>query len=189
MKKIILPAAILMALSISFNSAAQQNVLIEELPRLSEIEFNTIENNQSERIIREAATQAPDQYSIIILSGDNTINKQNTARWLAQKINVPIYRVNLLQVVSMNFEEIQRDLNIIFEEAKNKNRVLFFDEGDALFGNRTGVTDNHDKYDNEAINYFSDQVEKYKGSTIISVTASNNINPLVFEKYVRFIIH
>ncbi len=189
MKKIILSTAIAAATCISFTSSAQQNVFLQELPRLSEVEFTTIESNQSVRIKREAATRAPGQHNVIILSGNNTADKQNTARWLAQKINMPIYKISLSLVVAANFEETKRNLNIIFEAAKNKPWVLFFDEGDALFGRRRGVTDSHDRYDNEASDYFTRQVEKYRGSIILSVTASNNINPFIFEKYVRFFIH
>jgi SpoVK/Ycf46/Vps4 family AAA+-type ATPase len=189
MKKNIFQAAILMAVGFSLSSSRLQNTLTQELTRLSPIEYNTVENCLSASIKREAETRIPGQHNVIILSGNSSISKQNTARWLAQKINVPIYRIDLSQVVAEYFEETQKNLNLIFEMAKNKNWVLFFDEGDALFGRRTPVKDAHDKYDNETTNYFASQVEKYRASIIISVTASNNINPFIFEKYVRFSIH
>lgn len=189
MKKIITPALLLIGICLSFGTAAQQNPLLQEMTRLSDTEFNTIGNAQTTRIKREAATRMPGQHNVIILSGDNAINKQNTAQWLAQKTGVSIFRIRLSEVVSPDISITKRNLRLVFEAAANKDWVLFFDEGDALFGRRGTVANGHDRYDTEGTNYFAEQVERYRGSIIISVTASNNINPFIFEKYVRFRIH
>jgi ATPase family associated with various cellular activities (AAA) len=189
MKQIIVLAEILIALCITLNLSAQENAFMQKISLLDQTELRTIENNLPAVIIREAATRAPGQFNAIILSGNSNINKQHTASYLAQKVNAFVYRVDLSLVVSKNILETEKNINVIFEAAKNKNCVLFFDEGDALFGRRTTVNDAHGRYDNEGTNYFIRQVEKYRSSIIISVKAENNINPLIFEKFVWFSIN
>jgi hypothetical protein len=57
-----------------------------------------------------------------------------------------------------------------------------------LFGRRSPVKDGHDRYDNEATNYFLHLVNKYRGSVIISITADRQVNPAIFEKFIRLIV-
>jgi hypothetical protein len=75
-----------------------------------------------------------------------------------------------------------KTFGLVFEAAVNEQWVLLFEGGDALFGSRGQVADAHHRYDDEGTYYFNELVEHYRGTIIISVTASNNINPLIFEK-------
>lgn len=186
MKKLFTSALLLTGICLSLDTAAQQASFLQEMTRLNATDFNTIGNEQTTRMQREAATRIPGQHNVIILSGDNSINKLNTARWLAQKTGVAIYRVRLSDIVSPDISITKRNLRLVFEAAANKDWTLLFDEGDALFGRRGTIANSHDRYDTEGTNYFAEQVERHRGSIIISVTASNNINPFIFEKYVRF---
>ncbi len=189
MKEIIVLAEILIASSISLDLSAQENPLLQKLPALNTSELTVIENNLSLEMKREAATRTAGQFNAIIFTGADNTGKQNTARYLAKKIDAVIYRIDLSKVVSNNIGETEKNLAGIFEAVKNKNCLLYFDEAPALFGRRTPVSNAHDRYDNEGTNYFFRAVEKYRTSIIISVTVSNNINPLIFEKFVRFSIN
>lgn len=188
MKIIIVLAVLFVAVSNSTTAFAQQNVLMQQLPSLSEAEFKTIENDQSQRIIREAASRTPGQYNVVVLCGNYSTYKQNTARYLAQKTGMPVYRINLSLVVNKKNEETKSNLDEIFKAAKDKKWVLFFDEADALFGRRTGVKDANTRYDEAGTNYFIQLADQYRSSLIISVTVCARINPRIFEKYVRFYI-
>lgn len=162
---------------------------MQKLPALDGAEFIVIENGQSPTIKREAATRFPGQYSVIILSGSDAAKKQNTARYIAHQSSMPVYRIRLSLIVSADSTATAIKLRSIFETAKNKNWVLFFDEADALFGKRTDVQDGHDRYDNESIDYFNGLVQAYRGSIILSVSNAVLIHPCMYEKYVRFHIH
>lgn len=59
-------------------------------------------------------------------------------------------RTNLTAVTSQYIGETEKNLNRLIDSAETGNAVLFFDEADALFGKRTGVTDSHDRYANQA---------------------------------------
>ena len=162
---------------------------MQKLPALDGAEFIAIEKVQSPIIKREAAARFPGQHNVIILSGNDAGKKQNTARYIAYRSSIGVYRIQLSRIVNADTTSTAKKLLSIFETAKNKNCVLFFDEADALFGKRTDVQDGHDRYDNASINYFNGLVQAYRGSIILSVSNSVLIHPCLYEKYVRFHIH
>lgn len=176
--------ALLSTVCIAF--AVRENKFLQKMPVLEQSAFTKIENNLSRALSREAATRAPGQFSVIILSGKNNALKQNTAQYLAQKVNANIYKVDLSRVISTSTKGTEENFHIVFEAAKNKNCILYFDEAEALFGRRTVVKNAYDKYAKEETNYFVKLVERYRYPVIISITAPNNINPLIFEKYIWF---
>ena len=58
------------------------------------------------------------------------------------------YRVDLSVVVSKYVGETEENLSSLFEAARRRDWILFFDEADSLFGKRTAVKDSHDRYAN-----------------------------------------
>ncbi len=52
----------------------------------------------------------------------------------------------------------------IFAEAAAKGAILFFDEADALFGQRSEVKDSRDRYANIEVNYFCSGRRNIEGS-------------------------
>jgi SpoVK/Ycf46/Vps4 family AAA+-type ATPase len=49
-----------------------------------------------------------------------------------------VYRVDLTAVISKYIGETEQNLGRLFDAAERGGAVLFFDEADALFGERTG---------------------------------------------------
>lgn len=185
MKKINVATIVMIGLLGSLHSLSQETALLQKLPALNEAEVKSIEKNLHAAILREAVTRKHGQFSVLILSGQHKAKKQTAARYLAQKTQAEIYKVDLSMAVSGNPGETEKNLRLVFESVKNKTAVLFFDEADALFGKRNALQDSHDRYDNQGTNYFMRLVKKYRGSIIISITAENSINPLIFEKFVK----
>ncbi|MDY6982955.1 MAG: ATP-binding protein, partial [Pseudomonadota bacterium] len=63
--------------------------------------------------------------------------KTLTATLLGANAGVDVYRIDLSMVVSKYIGETEKNLANVFDQAENKNWILFFDEADALFGKRT----------------------------------------------------
>jgi hypothetical protein len=161
---------------------------IQKLSPLTGSGLTTVENHLPPSILNEAATRMPGQFSVLVLLGNNKTKNENTVRYLAHKTGEAVYRVDLAQLVSPSLLTTKKNLEIAFELARKQHGLLYFDEADALFGRRSPVKDAHDRYDTSAINYFFELVKKYRGGIVIGVYAENNINPLVFEKYVRLTV-
>ena len=65
--------------------------------------------------------------------------------------------------------------------------VLFFDEADALFGQRTQVKDAHDRYANIQIDYLLQRMEQFDGIAILATNRKNDLDA-AFLRRLRFIV-
>ncbi|MCB9569540.1 MAG: ATP-binding protein [Myxococcales bacterium] len=110
------------------------------------------------------------------------------AECLAADLELPIYRVDLSQVVSKYIGETEKNLREVFAAAEARDLVLFFDEADAIFGKRTEVRDAHDRYANLEVAYLSRaRMERAQGLMILATNRKEDLDP-AFLRRLRFII-
>jgi hypothetical protein len=102
--------------------------------------------------------------------------KTLTAALLGKAAGLDVYRIDLSMVVSKYIGETEKNLERVFAKAENKNWILFFDEADALFGKRTGISDAHDKYANQEVSYLLQRLEEYNGLVILCSNQRSNID-------------
>jgi len=81
-------------------------------------------------------------------------------------------RVNLGAVVVKYIGETEKNLDRLFAAANDPASILFFDEADALFGNRSEVKDSHDRYASLAR-----RLDSFQGQVIIGVENRNSVPP------------
>ncbi len=105
---------------------------------------------------------------LLLFSGPSGTGKTMAAEVIARELRSSVYRVNLNQVVSKYIGETEKNLDRVFETAKKKGLVLFFDEADALFGKRSEVKDRHDRYANLEVSYLLAKMEAYRGLVILT---------------------
>ncbi len=109
--------------------------------------------------------------------------KTLTATLLGKFTGKDVFRIDLSSVVSKYIGETEKNLASLFDKAKNKNWILFFDEADAVFGKRTNVRDAHDKYANQEVSYLLQRVESYNGLTILSSNFKDNIDEAFTRRF------
>ncbi len=109
--------------------------------------------------------------------------KTLTATLLGKFTGKDVFRIDLSSVVSKYIGETEKNLASLFDKAKNKNWILFFDEADAVFGKRTSVRDAHDKYANQEVSYLLQRVEAYNGLTILSSNFKDNIDEAFTRRF------
>ena len=114
--------------------------------------------------------------------------KTLTAMLIGKKTGLDIYRVDLSQMVSKYIGETEKNLAKVFDKAEHKNWILFFDEGDALFGKRTNTKDAHDRYANQQVSYLLQRIEEYDGLVILATNLKNNIDDAFLRRF-QSIIH
>jgi DNA polymerase III delta prime subunit len=107
--------------------------------------------------------------------------KTFTAKILGNHLNKEVFKIDLSMVVSKYIGETEKNLELLFARAENKDWILFFDEADALFGKRTNVRDAHDKYANQEVSYLLQRIEDYNGLVILATNMKNNMD----ESFVR----
>jgi SpoVK/Ycf46/Vps4 family AAA+-type ATPase len=109
------------------------------------------------------------------------------AQTLARDLGQNLYRVDLGAVVSKYIGEMEKNLRRVFDAAKKSRSVLFFDEGDALFGKHTEVKDDHDHYANIETNYLLQRIEGYVGLAILAAGNRTEIDN-TFSRWFHFVM-
>ena len=100
----------------------------------------------------------------------------------------PVFRVDLSLVVSKYIGETEKNLGQLFDQAENKEWILFFDEADALFGKRTHTRDAHDRYANQEVSYLLQRIEDFKGLVILATNMQGNMDE-AFSRRFQSMIH
>jgi len=114
--------------------------------------------------------------------------KTLTASLLGKISDLEVYHIDLSMVVSKYIGETEKNLEKIFQQAKHKDWILFFDEADALFGKRTKISDAHDRYANQEVSYLLQRVEDYGGVVILATNQRSNLDD-AFTRRFQSIIH
>ena len=99
-----------------------------------------------------------------------------------------VHRVDLSMVVSKYIGETEKNLARVFDLAEQRGWILFFDEADALFGQRTRVDSAHDRYANQEVSYLLQRMEAYHGLAILTTNLKSSLDP-AFLRRLRFIVH
>jgi hypothetical protein len=122
-----------------------------------------------------------------MFAGESGTGKTMAAQVLANELGLELYRVDLATVVSKYIGETEKNLDRIFAAAEGSNAILFFDEADALFGKRSGVSDAHDRYANIEVAYLLQKMEGYVGAVILATNFRSNIDD-AFLRRLDFVI-
>lgn len=123
-----------------------------------------------------------------LFHGPPGTGKTLTATLLGKKTGRDVYRIDLSQTVSKYIGETEKNLAKVFDRAENKEWILFFDESEALFGNRTGTKDAHDRFANQQVSYLLQRIEDHNGLVILASNLKNNIDD-AFLRRLQSMIH
>lgn len=109
--------------------------------------------------------------------------KTLTATLIGASVGVDVYRIDLSMVVSKYIGETEKNLANVFDQAENKNWILFFDEADALFGKRTQGSSSNDRHANQEISYLLQRVEDFPGVVILASNLKANIDEAFSRRF------
>lgn len=120
--------------------------------------------------------------------GSPGTGKTMAVQVMANELGLELYRIDLSQLTSKYIGETQKNINRLFEKAKNINAMLFFDEADAMFAKRSEVKDSNDRYANSDTAYLLQKLEDHEGITILATNYINNIDD-AFKRRIKFMIN
>jgi len=109
--------------------------------------------------------------------------KTLTVSLLGKTSGREVYRVDLSKIVSKYIGETEKNLANIFDQAENKEWILFFDEADAIFGKRTNTQDAKDRYANQEIAYLLQRMEDFPGLLILATNLKSNMDEAFARRF------
>ena len=113
---------------------------------------------------------------VALFTGPSGTGKTMAAEIIAAEVGMRLYKIDLSSVVSKYIGETEENLEQIFTEAEHSNAILLFDEADAVFGDRAGVSDATDRYANVEVNYLLQRIESYSGVVLLTTNYESNID-------------
>ena len=118
-----------------------------------------------------------------LFHGPPGTGKTLTASLLGQRTGLDVYRVDLSMVVSKYIGETEKNLGMVFDMAAQRDWILFFDEADALFGNRTATSNSNDRFANQEVSYLLQRVEECQSLVILASNLRANIDDAFFRRF------
>ncbi len=115
--------------------------------------------------------------------GSPGTGKTLTAALLGKHHSLPVYRVDLSRVVSKWIGETEKNLAALFDQAQNRNWILFFDEAEALFGKRTEASSANDRAANQQIAYLLQRLEDFPGLVILSTNVRSHMDEAFARRF------
>jgi SpoVK/Ycf46/Vps4 family AAA+-type ATPase len=122
-----------------------------------------------------------------LFAGPSGTGKTMAAQVIARALSRELYRVDLAGLVNKYIGETEKRLRTVFDACERAAVVLFFDEADALFGQRTQVKDAHDRFANIQIDYLLQRMEQFDGVAILATNRKSDLDS-AFVRRIRFIV-
>jgi len=126
----------------------------------------------------------------LMMSGPSGTGKTMTAALLGQDAGKPVYRIDISNIVDKYVGETSKKLRRIFEVAEAQDWILFFDEGDALFGKRSeGGQSSNERYANQEVSYLLYKMEEYQGMIFLATNNRHAIDSAFrrrFDSLIKF---
>lgn len=164
------------------------HISLPEIPKSSIILNNDLQTRIN-RIILEYRQQGKiKSYGLthrrkILLVGSPGTGKTMTAKMLASQLSIPLYTIQVDQLVTKFMGETSSKLRLIFNMIEQEHGLYLFDEFDAIGGKRT--LDNDVGEMRRVLNSFLQFIEQDTSSSLI-VAATNNPDILDFALFRRF---
>ncbi|MCK8521024.1 ATP-binding protein [Aquimarina sp. D1M17] len=109
--------------------------------------------------------------------------KSMAAALLGKSTGMQVYKIDLSMTVSKYIGETEKNLAKVFDQAQQHNWILFFDEADSLFGQRTQVSSANDRYGNQEIGYLLQRIEDFPGVVLLASNLKDNIDEAFTRRF------
>lgn len=122
----------------------------------------------------------------MLFHGPSGTGKTLAATLMGKLFGKDVFRVDLSAVVSKYIGETSKHLNSLFNTAEDKGWILFFDEGDALFGKRSDSgNDKHSnsQYANQDVAFLLQRIENFNGIVIVATNFKSNLDGAFVRRF------
>lgn len=123
----------------------------------------------------------------LLFAGPPGTGKTMAAQVAAAEEDLPLFRIDLSQIVNKYIGETEKNLRRVFDTAEKMRCILFFDEAEALFGKRTEVKEANDRFANVETGYLLQRMEQFSGVAILATNRRKDLDD-AFARRLRYVI-
>lgn len=123
----------------------------------------------------------------VIFYGPSGTGKSLVAGLIGKKYDYDVYRVDVSQLSSKYIGETEKNIANLFNQAKNKKWILFFDEGESLFSKRSNSGSNNEKYSNQQVGFLLQMIEDFPGVLILATNLKGNMDDAFLRRFQKMI--
>lgn len=123
----------------------------------------------------------------VVFYGPSGTGKTLVAGLLGKKHGRDVYRIDLSQLSSKYIGETEKNIGNLFQQARNKDWILFFDEGESLFGKRTQSGQSNERYGNQQVGYLLQKIEDHPGVVILATNLKGSIDEAFLRRFQKMI--
>jgi SpoVK/Ycf46/Vps4 family AAA+-type ATPase len=128
-----------------------------------------------------------------LFTGDPGTGKTLAAEVIAAEVGIELMVVDLSQLVSKWIGQTEKHLDTVFSEAEACSCVLFFDEADSVFGQRSsgdqpGGGSGGQHWANLQVGYLLQRLERYEGLVILASNLRANLDA-AFTRRFHHVVH
>lgn len=125
----------------------------------------------------------------ILFYGPSGTGKTHAASQIAASLNKTMYKVDLSMLVSKYVGETEKNIERIFNDLIKPSNLVFFDEADSLFAQRSEQKTSNDRFSNMEINYLLQRIEDHNGYVVLASNLERNMDSAFcrrFDYWIQF---
>lgn len=118
-----------------------------------------------------------------LFHGPPGTGKTLAAALLGQRTGRAVWRADLSQIASKWIGETEKNLARLFDAAERQGWILFFDEADALFSQRTEARSSNDRFANQEVAYILQRMETFEGTVLLATNLRGNLDAAFTRRF------
>ena len=113
--------------------------------------------------------------------------KTRAALGVALRLGKPLYQVDYSAVISKYLGDTAKHIKLAFEQAREQDAVLFFDEADSLLSSRVSMGESCATSINQNRNVLMQELDRFDGVVIVTTNLFGNYDPALLRRIQRHI--
>ncbi len=120
---------------------------------------------------------------IVLFAGRSGTGKTLAAEVIAGQLGRSLVVVDLARLVSKYVGETEKNIDAVLSAGERAGAVLFFDEADSLFSQRTEVANSNDRFANLEVGYLLQRIETHDGLVILATNLRQSIDEAFLRRF------
>ncbi len=115
-------------------------------------------------------------YYLMLLTGHYLAGKRRFIHRVSKSLGCQVTQIDLRKILSRDAQTAGKNIDKIFDQIGEEDKLLFFSHGDSLSGAYTGFTNSHTRYATPQQRYLISKLDKLEKIVMIDVREIHNVD-------------